>query len=351
MRIQFNSSVILGAFAASLMVLSSAHADVGASTAAPTDNRFVDLQSIDGSLVTRYQYQTDANGHTIVDDLQYKVDLNVNIGFFNDRVMLNIEGQTGDSFGNSYDPLNGPNASTAFNVKWLTLSSKIGKGVELMVGSMRPELGEGSDATYMNQDGYIMGYRAKVSMVNGSIVVTGGYVGNQNDPSVFDRMGQFGDSNYLQVVLNHSIGEIIKASLDYTRLGDNSYGRAAVKVDVSRWASFVDSITLEDLFSMHQSGGGNAASAYAVTLSKKFQNALGGNDVNVALAYLYSANSSDFGYAMSEDIMDGRSVRLRIGVPILNADHSSRFEVYVQVQQSLDNGDQRRVELGGIWKF
>ena len=304
---------------------------------------------------TRYRYQTDKMGNEVANLFEHRALFDVTVSFFEDKVRIDLQGATGGSFSSTWGESGGDSASSDapdlnFYLRRLSITLAPTKGIELTGGSFGPQLGAGSDSTYLSKEGYIMGYRAKVSYDKGYVVVTGGYVGDFNNPNVFDRFERLtktDEFNYLQVLIHHQINQMVQGSLDYTRLNGEDYVRGALKISVAKWTKFIDSITVEGIARLKNEdiAGDEVAKAIAVTLKKKFENLLAGRNLEVALTYLYQ--DGDMKMPMSEYNMEGNSLRLRFACDNLVDFKWGSVTAYIDMTQNLDDLDEQRIE-GGI---
>lgn len=319
----------------------------------------VDIRLNKGELTSRYKIVTDAAGKTTTSQLEDKIVMDVTVLILKDgRIKLNFMGATGSNFRGSFSPIDaGPTGTNDFdfNLKRmsLTFSPLAGMDVamhdlELTAGSFGPENGVGSEDTNFDDDGYIMGYRAKVSVSSkGYLAVTGGYVGDFETPNVFDRLDRMGEYNYLQVLLNHSIGAIAVASFDYTRWEKTDYVRGAIKVDFSKWTKFIDSLVVEDLmrFNSETKSKDEMANIFAAKVNKKFKALLpGSRDLSLTLAYIY--NDKDMSFPNADRTFVGNQMRVSVSVPNLKKFKHGTLAWFIQYLQSLDDYDQFRLETG-----
>jgi hypothetical protein len=154
--------------------------------------------------------------------------------------------------------------------------------------------------------------------------------------------------NYLQAILTHSIGEIVKASLDYTYLDGRSFARGAVQFDVSRWTTLIDSIVVEDMVEL-TSMGKDTANVVAARLLKRFKDLFAGRDLVTSIAYTYRTDAMDL--RIGDKVFDGHGVRTTITVPDIVETGRMKLGIYADYVQSFSELDRVRAELGLILRF
>ncbi len=319
----------------------------------------IDIKLNNGELTSRYKFITDKNGKATASQLESKVVLDVTVLILKDgRIKLNFLGQTGSAFRSGYSSLPvGPTGKEDFDFNLRRLSITFApfagmnialQDLELTAGSFGSEKGAGSEDTYFDDDGYIMGYRAKVGIGKGGYLsVTGGYVGDFNKPNVFSRLERMGEFNYLQALINHSIGAIAVASFDYTYWEKSNYIRGAIKLDLTKWTKFIDSLVVEDLLRVNSANKSDQemAHVFAIKLAKKFKAALpGGRDLALTLAYIYNDKSMNF--PIGDRSFVGSQMKFSVTVPNLATFSWGRLALFMHYLQSIDNWEQYRLEVG-----
>ncbi len=318
-------------------------ADHRAEYAAP-----VTIRLNDGQLVTRYRYQTDGVGGVAHNTVQDRILFDVSVLFFDGKVRLDIEGSTGTTFDGSF---NGTGLGTgdpvvAAYLRRLSIALSPLSGLELSLGSMAPVYGAGTENSSFDADAYIVGYRAKVALDKGDIVVTTGYVGDFENPNVFDRFTRMDEANYLQLIITRSIGDLVKTSLEYSILDGEDYARGAVKIDVSKWVSFVDAVTFEDMTRLDQD---DLATVFAARISKRFAGLVKGRDLNVDLSYVYRSDEMDL--KIGDKVFLGHQVRATLACPNVAKIGPAKLGIYIDVIESLSDFDLFRGETGLMLKF
>jgi hypothetical protein len=298
----------------------------------------------DGSLQLRYRLQTNASGEVTHETLQGKALFDVTIAFFGDRVRLDLQAGTGDTFDGSWSHLGAGGTHERqidFHLRRISLAYDIHSRLQVALGSFGPRYGAGSEGSYFDSDGYITGYRAQVKIEGGDLVVTAGFVGDYGHPSVGGHLGRMDELNYLQAVLTRRIGGIVHASVDYTRLAGEDYARGAVSLDLSSWTELLDSVTVEGMSGLGREERGRVL---ATKLSKKFAELLGDRDLQASV--VYSHRSDDLDLLLGDKIWKGHTVRATFLVPrsLRLGDHAT-LDAGVDVVQSLTDLERLRTEF------
>lgn len=319
----------------------------------------------DLSTTSRYRYQTDRAGKRTHNRLQGKLNMDVSLFFFEDKVKIDLQGGTGNSFGGSWSNtgIGDTDQNFELNFRRLSMTLKPSDFFEVTAGSFAPAYGAGTERTYLDADGYIMGYRANVNIESTEIIITGGYLGDFQDPNVFERFDGMGDFTYFQAMIHQRISEILSASFDYSSIGENeSVGntnhlwRGALSLDVAPWTVFLDVLQTE--FSYGNREGSSAEddySLFAFTGAKRLKNAsfIGGRDALVSVSYLYrTEDPSQLDFPVDDKGFEGSSYRLNASLfDLLNSRGPGKWKLYTDWTQSLDDCDQWRCEIGVGWKF
>ena len=306
-------------------------------------------------IATRYRVD-DSDVQEQLERLQASGVMDVSIGVFEDRLVLNLMASTGSQFNTTFDDtgiLDG-DEDINFNLRRLSLTYRPGENVELEVGSMAP-VNACSDITGISEEGWVTGYRAKVTYEKGFLVVTGGMLAPEDDANIFDRdesgledLASLEDFNYISAILNNQIGAAITAGLGLTHYDDQFYATGALSLNVSQWTQILDSIAVEATFT--EQDDDNKA-IWAVTAAKRFEEVIGSKDIQVALSYI----SADEGIALprSEYVMDGDSIRLSVSIPNLVEKKHFTIGLYVDALFGFsdENNDGERLELGLKMEF
>ena len=211
---------------------------------------------------------------------------------------------------------------------------------------MVPEYGAGTENTTFDNDGYIMGYRAAVSIEKGELVVTGGFVGDLKKPDVFARFNRMDDFNFLQAVYTRAIGDTVKASLDYDYLDGGNYARGAIKVDLKKWTKLLDAVLFEDMIGTKDS---DISQVFATKLSKRFKNVFGEKGISIDASYVY--RTDDFNVPIGDKIYKGQQVRFQCALTDVYKTKTSTLTLFTDYIQSLSDLDLVRFETGLTYKF
>lgn len=306
-----------------------------------------------GEIATRYQLSTNENGDVTKRTEQEKALLDVTIGFFKgNRVRIDLVGMTGSSFGGSFDSFGtgvGSKQDFAFHLRRVSITYTPKKGYEITTGSMAPEYGAGSEAAYLDNDGYIMGYRAKAKLTEDSqLVITSGYLGSFKNPNVFDRTGDFANINYVQAVLNQTINQLIRTSVEVDSIDGDAYLRGALKLKMDQWVKFLDTLVVEDLTRVT----GGSAYAILMTLNAKFKALLGeGRDLTVALTL--ASQQGDLNLLIGDHTFaKTTSARIRVMAPkLIEKKGVASGALFVDFVESLEDLEKIRAEIGMIVSF
>lgn len=302
----------------------------------------------DGRVSTRYRLQENADSTTAHNALQAQVLFDVSILFFHDQVRIEFQGSTGSKFDSSWNNTGAGTGDPVADLFLRRLSLVLSplSGLEVSVGSMAPEYGAGSENSYYDADGYLMAYQARVSLEASELVVTGGYVGDFKTPNVFDRLERLDDFNYLKVALTRSIGDLVRGSFEYNRIDAEDYLRGAIKLDLSRWAIFLDAITLEEMMRISPE---NFSYVVAAKLTRRFKEVFAGRDIKADLTYAYQDDHFDL--PIGDKIFEGHSVRVKLAVPEIRRLGPGRISAFVDWVQSISDWDRLRAEAGLTYRF
>jgi hypothetical protein len=304
-----------------------------------------------GELKIRYRYETDEEGMVKRNTLQYRTAFDVSVHLFQDHVRLDFGAGTGSRFTRGWAGMGigTDEADHGFYLKEFSLTLRPGfEHVELTLGSMSPEYGAGSDYTSFTSNGYITGYRSKVEIGEGEIIVTTGYVGGFDEPSVFSRVDHLRRFNYFQAMVVYALGEMAHASLEYIQFEDQGSARVAVNFDLRKWISFLDSLTLESQFFLDRDFLDHV---YAAKTQKKFENFLGQRDLVGTLFYSYRSQAFQ-GFPLESKVLTGHVLRLKLAFPnFWQPSHSVTLGPFLDWIQRVDDWDEFRVDLGLELKY
>lgn len=301
-----------------------------------------------GEIASRYQIVTDPNGNVVGNDIQDRALLNLKVAFFNNRIRIEMTGMTGNSFAVSFNKTGLISDDSAFDfyLRRLFITAAPTRGVELSMGSFGPEFGAGTENTSIDADGYIVGYRARVEIRNGSLVVTTGYLGDFKDPNVFNRFGRLDELNYLQAVLNYQLMQYVRSSLEFDRIGDHDYVRPALKINVDQWTRFADALAVETLVPIRN--GDSGAFAFSAGVSKRIKDVFGvlvpGRDLLLSTQYQHAQLQADLPFG--DHVIAGNSMRFQIRIAKLADFPGGSLDAFFDYVQGLDVLKRHRLEIG-----
>jgi hypothetical protein len=175
---------------------------------------------------------------------------------------------------------------TNLYLKQLFFSAKPITGVEVQYGGLYIARGESTEITSYDNDGYIVGERLSLrrpkDLFFDELSVTYGYLGDLNNPNVFDRFDELDKSNYHQFLVLKSIGKRASVSADYTFQSGVETLREAVKLNTKELKA-VDNIRLE----LYQRLDVNKDAGFAIGVEKliKKKLTLGGGYAQIDRAY------------------------------------------------------------------
>lgn len=212
--------------------------------------RWIDLQT--GTLSARYRTIENSLDVRTINQLQYA-------GLFRGRfrfdpagrLTLNAAYGTGTNFIGSWNNTSIGTGSFVgrWRVKQLYVAWVPAGGVDLSFGSMGFVRGASTEITTFDNDGYLAGERITLrrpkELLVDELTVTRGFVGDLDEPSVFNRLNRLtGGRNYYQVLASRTFGAAVSASGDYSRLSGVPHLRLAVAARTPALRA-IDSIRLE----------------------------------------------------------------------------------------------------------
>ena len=134
-------------------------------------------------------------------------------------------------------------------LKDLFLSASPWKRVEIQFGGIGINRGESTEITSYSTNGYLMGERISIKypekLFFDEISATGAYLGDPNDPGVFQRVHRLASMNYHQFLVAKKIREAISVSADYTFQDGVETLREALKLNIKR-NRVLDSLVFEN---------------------------------------------------------------------------------------------------------
>lgn len=353
--------VYLFAFLFALASSQQIFADDGALVVEDQPKKPYDLHDL--SVTTRYRMQSDRDAEN-TQRLQLKINLDMSLLFFKEKVQVNFQGGTGARFGSAWSDTGIGDADRDLDLALRRLSVTFEPadvfGVE--IGSMAPLAGVGTDNTSLDSDGWITGYRARVTISDAEITMTGGYLGDFSQPNVFARLDRMDELNYFQVQLQNKLSEILSASLDYQYFGeepdgpteDSSLIRGAIKLDVAKWTTLLDSLKGEYGLGLGEQES-DSYGLFAVTGQKNFSSveSLGGRPAKISVSYLHRTDDvAELPIPIEDKGFAGSSYRLQASIlDLFNGRGRGKWSTKVDWTQSLEDCDEWRCEVSLGWEF
>ena len=209
---------------------------LGAASSAqtPLTPKWIDVPQAD--LMTRYRYIDNSAGAVTADDLQYRFTGRIKLGVPRWDTFVGARIESGSLYSSSWSNtgIGRGDSEGTLNVKTFFIAQQLGKHAELNVGAMDMDLGAGTEATYSDADGYVEGYKVRLTSLKARyapsrISATWGFVGDFNALNAFARLHRLGDSNYFQLLAERRFNGATNTSLEFDRLAGINLIRAAVK--------------------------------------------------------------------------------------------------------------------------
>lgn len=231
----FNTAVrqvLLTVFGLILLLTASADCLSQTASASPTPSgsapdrfetfrRFVQIDAL--SVATRYRYVRTANGAVNTGQVQYQVLARGRFKFDRKgRYSVGFGLLTGNVFNAGWNNT-GVGAGAVhpdINLRQLYFDAKPVDGVEVQVGGLGFERGEGTEITTYDNDGYIVGERLHVTLPKrlyfDDIAVTRAFLGDALKPNVFRRLHRLDVANYYQLLVRKTVNKAFSFSADYS---------------------------------------------------------------------------------------------------------------------------------------
>jgi hypothetical protein len=219
------------------------------------------------------------------------------------RVAVAFGFSSGPSFVGSWNDTGVGTGNTRLHVSLRLLSLDVApvRGVTVQAGSLQLARGESTEITTFDNDGYLTGERVTVrrpkTLFFDEISIAQGYVGDANEPSVFDRTDRLGDHNYQQYLVARHIQKRVFASGDFTRWAGANIVHAAARVQSPELRA-LDSIRYEQYV---RTLSGKTVAGFAVTGEKQVARPL-------VLSGGYADIDKDFGGLNADRFNRGRRV-------------------------------------------
>jgi hypothetical protein len=241
--------VRLGCLTVLLCAAAAVHGIAGEpATVVPPLARWLDMQS--GNVAARYK-RTAASDSPWIYQVQFQVAARGKLKFDpRGDYGVGFRFGTGDSFTHSWNATGVGSGDPLKKVylKELYLTASPWKGVEFQYGGIGFNRGESTEVTSYSNNGYITGERISVRRPDrlffDEISVSGGYVGDFEEPEVFDRYRHLSRMNYHQFLVLKKVAKNVSVSGDYTMNEGVETLRQAVKINLNR--RFADSVTFDN---------------------------------------------------------------------------------------------------------
>ena len=232
-------------------------------------DRWVDLQTVE--LETRYRVIENSADVLTNNQWQHKQSLRAALKFDPaGHYRLNSFVGTGGSFTGSWDNTGVGTGEPDWSprVRLLFLSAAPLEGVELQAGGFAPIRGESTEITTYDNDAYMMGERVTLRrpyrLFFDEVSVTTGFMGDLEEPNVFERFDRLADHNYTHVLVAKRAGDRAAVSADWTSLDGVSTIRNAVRLQVPE-LRVLDNLRFEQYARVE----GTEAYGFAITAEKR----------------------------------------------------------------------------------
>lgn len=212
--------------------------------------RWLDISSF--TVSTRYRYVHNQAVATSANQNQYQISANWKFKFDpKGRYSIAFGLRTGNNFIAGWNNTGWGTGSPSGDIplRQLYFDAKPIDGVEVQVGGLGFNLGENTEVTGYDYDGYVVGERVQITrpkkLYFDEISLTHGYVGDLLRPDVFHRLHRLGHSNYGQILIRKKLGKYTSVSADYTYQAGNDTLRQAVKFTLPK-AKILDTVVFEN---------------------------------------------------------------------------------------------------------
>ena len=216
----------------------------------PETHRWLDIDTF--SLSTRYRFIENANGQTNSNSQQWQFMLHGRFKFdAKGRYSVVASLATGNSLNGGWNNTGWGTGDLQTNLfpKQLYFDARPVKQLEVQIGGIGVNNGEGTEISGYDNDTYITGerviVRAPKNVYFDEISVTSAFIGDASHPSVFRRLKHLDRSNYHQVLLRKQINKRIGFSADYTFESGIDTLRQAVRIKLPE-TRILDSLLYED---------------------------------------------------------------------------------------------------------
>lgn len=173
------------------------------------------FQILDATWGTRFRYMDNGEGLVTFRDQQYRTSTRLQINLDpKGRIYFQSRIESGSAFNSSWPNTGAGRARRQWvvNAKSLFWGLKFSPHAEMQVGGIEFDRGAGTEATYADNDGFLVGYRMRLEgkgqgWLPGKFSVTVGHVGDFKKPNFFSRIDRMGEANYVQVLAQKDFGE------------------------------------------------------------------------------------------------------------------------------------------------
>ena len=221
---------------------------------------------------TRYNFTERSDGFNRTDAWQYSASVGGRLDLlFEGRVALHFRASSGDSFRRGWNFIAGVgrDANVDFSFRHLYLSAEPIRGVHVEWGGLGFRRGQATEITTYDNDGYLVGQRLRIQrpkdLFFDEISVTQAFLGDPQDPSVFERLDRLDQSNYQQFLVAKRASSRVLFSASYTRESGRRTIRQAVDVSLPE-LKVVESLRFEN----YQRINDDARYGFALQAAKSF---------------------------------------------------------------------------------
>lgn len=197
--------------------------------------RWFDIDTF--SLTTRYRNVRANNGSTLASQQQWQLQFRPRFKFDKKgKFSVSAGIATGNVFTAGFDNTGWGTGrgQTNLYVKQMFFDAKPSKKIEIQFGGIAINLGESSEITAFDVDGYLTGERIVIrhpkAVYFDEVSLTNAYLGDLTRPSIFRRLHRLDDMNYHQFLVRKQASKAVGFSADYTFWGGADIFHQAVRV-------------------------------------------------------------------------------------------------------------------------
>lgn len=302
--------------------------------------RWLEAQAF--TVSTRYNYIGDARDRTRQNRLQTQAQIRARLKIDPaGRYGVQIGLFTGSDFSSGWNPtgIGTGDATAKIYLKGLFVGAEPWNGVELQYGSLYPALGQSTEITTYDVDGYLTAGRLNLrrpgQVFFDEITVSVGYLGYLDTPFVLDRTGAFSRQNYWQLIASKRLLSELTLSTDYSVVSDDGMLRQAAAWRVGQ--PFVDTVKGEYGVRLH---GGSHQTAFAFSGEKQV--------AGVVVQAGYANVDPVFGVLNGDSYGSGDRVFTSGSVP-LPLDLSASWFAQKEISPPITSFNDVRVDLALTW--